>query len=142
MEIRRKIGLLLLIVGLICIITGLLYGVIFNWSSSMYGWVLAIDAGIIPMIIGLVCLGLSTRSKIKEEVIENSRIIVDFLKKDNSGITQHRLALVLQIEPTIIKKSLDHLKWLGVVEEKKATAEKTLFFYKKDHKEDNRKISE
>ena len=63
--------------------------------------------------------------------MENSKKVVDYLKIDNSGITQLRLSSVLQIDHKAIEKCLNYLEWLGVIEKKKVSAEETLFFYKK-----------
>jgi len=67
----------------------------------------------------------------KKKIIENSKKVVDYLKIDNSGITQLRLSSILQIDTEAIEKCLNYLVWLGVIEKKKVSAEETLFFYKK-----------
>ena len=136
MKSRRKIGLILLIVGLIFIVAGLLYGVILNWSSRMYGWVFAIYAGVFLMIIGLVVLAYSNKRTKTTKKVENSKKIVDYLKTEISGVTRLGISSVLQIDQTKLKKSLDYLERLGVIEKKKVSAEEILFFYKEDHEED------
>ncbi|MHA2036232.1 MAG: hypothetical protein ACW98X_07350 [Promethearchaeota archaeon] len=132
LSIRRKIGVILLIVGLIFTIVGALYAGILNWSSSMYGWVLIIYAGVFLMILGLLVLAFSRKRKKTTKKVEISRKIVEFLKTDNSGITQLGLASELQIDHTKIKKSIDHLERLGVIEKKETSVGETLFFYRED----------
>ncbi len=51
--------------------------------------------------------------------MEESKKIIDYLKKDNSGITKLRLASVLQVDLKIINKRLHYLECLGVIEKKK-----------------------
>ena len=69
--------------------------------------------------------------------MEESKKIIDYLKKDNSGITKLRLASVLQVDLKIINKSLHYLEWLGVIEKKKVLPlTETLFFYKKENEKD------
>ena len=87
---------------------------------------------IIPVFGGIYIYDRSRRKHRVEKIKEDSKNIVDYLKTDNSGITQLRLASVLQIDRTKIKKCFNHLEWLGVVEKKKVSAEETLFFYKKE----------
>ena len=81
---------------------------------------------------GIYIYDRSYRKHRVEKIKEDSKNIVDYLKTDNSGITQLKLASVLQIDRKKIKKCLNHLEWLGVVEKKKVSAEETLFFYKKE----------
>jgi hypothetical protein len=135
---------------LLCLIMGILMALI----SSLWGIMLVFGSllTIVGSIVGLIggYIKISTPRKIspstksprpsKKKLIENSKKVIDYLKTDDSGITQLRLASVLQIDPVKIKKSLDHLKWLGVIEEKKVSAEEMLFFYKKDPDEDRDKM--
>ncbi len=81
---------------------------------------------------GIYIYDRSYRKHRVEKIKEDSKNIVDYLKTDNSGITQLKLASVLQIDRKKIKKCLNHLEWVGVVEKKKVSAEETLFFYKKE----------
>ena len=81
---------------------------------------------------GIYIYDRSHRKHRVEKIKEDSKNIVDYLKTDNSGITQLKLASVLQMDRKKIKKCLNHLEWLGVVEKKKVSAEETLFFFVKE----------
>jgi len=147
--IYYKRGLIVLILGLMILIIEisvdvLMYSGHFFFprpgapTVSLEGWLFiwGIVIAVIVMLGGLFMvlkklwyLKISTPSKKKK--MEESKKIVDYLKIDNSGITQLRLSSVLQMDLKIINKCLHYLEWLGVIEKKKVSAEETLFFYKK-----------
>jgi len=86
---------------------------------------------IVGGILGITPKSSKGPTPSKKKIIENSKKVVDYLKIDNSGITQLRLSSILQIDTEAIEKCLSYLVWLGVIEKKKVSAEETLFFYKK-----------
>jgi predicted transcriptional regulator len=61
---------------------------------------------------------------------EKSRKMLKFLKNYELGITGLKLASILQIHPKTVKKYLIYLEEVGLVEKKKVSAKKTLYFYK------------
>ncbi|MFX1588167.1 MAG: hypothetical protein ACFFC1_08430 [Promethearchaeota archaeon] len=153
---KRSLGIFLVILGIVIFLLGVIYYAIpgpytyfdsYKYIStkdqiSKYFTLLGcLGGGILLLIIGLVLWVRSASIKrIKHRVKkigEDSKKIVHYLKADNSGITRLKLASVLQIDRTKMKKCLNHLEWLGVVEKKKVSAEETLLFYKKYHEEDN-----
>ena len=153
---KRSLGIFLVILGIVILLSGVIYYAIpgpYTYFDS-YKYITITDqiskyitllgclgGSILLLIIGLVLWVRSASIKrIKRRVKkigEESKKIVDYLKTDNSGITQFKLASVLQIDRTKLKKCLNHLEWLGVVEKKKDSAEEMLLFYKKDQQEDN-----
>ena len=136
----------LIIGSCLCLLAGILtivLPIIVNYYY-FYGIIVSIPYLILPTFVIIVggILGIlewyrpalskiSKISKSKKIKIENSKKIIDYLKIDNSGITQLRLSSVLQLDHKTIKKCLNYLEWLGVIEKKKVLAEETLFFYKK-----------
>jgi hypothetical protein len=74
---KRKVrGLVILIVGLICLIGGIMLGISTNWTSSMsaYGYLLLIPTGILFAITGLVLVIYiySLRLTGKEAILKES----------------------------------------------------------------------
>ena len=153
---KRSLGIFLVILGIVILLSGVIYyaipGPYTYWDSykyisttdqiSKYITLLGcLGGGILLLIIGLVIWVRSASIKRIERRVkkigEDSKKIVDYLKTNNSGITQLKLASVLQIDRTKMKRCLKHLEWLGVVEKKKVSAEETLLFYKIDQEEDN-----
>ncbi len=126
-RIFRLIHYILLFMGIILFLGGYIM-----WSFSN-----RISIPLIILGIFFTCLGISIPKSSKgptpskKKIMENSKKVVDYLKIDNSGITQLRLSSVLQIDHKAIEKCLNYLEWLGVIEKKKVSAEETLFFYKK-----------
>ena len=141
---KRKLifGIIYFGIGIALILWGtFLWNTLPYWSFDRLWILLLWGLGGILFIaaVGLCLRSASLRKKMHrlKEIGQDSKKIVDYLKTDNSGITQLKLASVLQIDDTKMKKCLNHLEWLGVVEKKKVSAEETVFFYKKDHEEDN-----
>lgn len=137
-RVIRGIGIGMLFVGLICLIGGIAYWTFLDWTNSLasigaFYWIII---GVILVVIGFmqiwVFIPRKRKRKIPRNIIETSKRIVDYLKTDDSGITQFRLSSVLQVDHTKIEKSLKHLERLGVIEKKKGSAEEVLLFYKKD----------
>ncbi|MHA2039192.1 MAG: hypothetical protein ACW98X_22425 [Promethearchaeota archaeon] len=100
---------------------------------------LIIFLGVMPIIRGVILLRRARnliprkrKRRLPKNEIETSRRIVDYLRTDDSGITQFRLSSVLQVDHIKLEKSLKHLERLGVIEKKKDSAEEVLLFYKKD----------
>ena len=60
-------------------------------------------------------------------VKEESKKIFNYLKMDESGITQLRLASVLKMHPKTIKKYLNYLEELDLVEKKKVSTKDILY---------------
>jgi len=126
-RIFRLIHYILLFMGIILFLGGFI--------MLSFGNIISVP--LIILAIFFTCLGISIPKSSKgptpskKKIIENSKKVVDYLKIDNSGITQLRLSSVLQMDTEAIKKCLNYLEWLGVIEKKKVSAEETLFFYKK-----------
>jgi len=126
-RIFRLIHYILLFMGIILFLGGFI--------MLSFGNIISVP--LIILAIFFICLGISIPKSSKgptpskKKIIENSKKVVDYLKIDNSGITQLRLSSVLQMDTEAIKKCLNYLEWLGVIEKKKVSAEETLFFYKK-----------
>jgi predicted transcriptional regulator len=76
--------------------------------------------------LGNVDAGKSYLTKIKEK----SKKILDYLRMDELGSTQYRLASVLQINPKTVKKYLKLLKDFNLIEKKKVPPKETLYFLK------------
>ncbi|MFX1455532.1 MAG: hypothetical protein ACFFDB_09190 [Promethearchaeota archaeon] len=60
---------------------------------------------------------------------EKSKKMLNFLKNYELGITGLKLASILHFHPKTVKKYLIYLEELGLVEKKKVSAKKTLYFY-------------
>jgi len=60
---------------------------------------------------------------------EKSKKILNYLKNYELGVTQLKLSSTLQIHPKTVKKYLLYLEEIGMVEKKKVSAKKTLYFY-------------
>jgi predicted transcriptional regulator len=78
--------------------------------------------------LGIDDAAKSYLTKIKEK----SKKILDYLKEDDLGITQLRLASVLKMHPNTIKKYLSTLEEFGFIEKKKVSSKETLYFLKGD----------
>ena len=76
--------------------------------------------------LGIDDAGKSYLTKIKEK----SKKILDYLRMDELGTTQLRLASVLQMNPKTIKKYLGLLEEFDLIEKKKVPPNETLFFLK------------
>ena len=131
----------LIIGSLLCLLAGILtivLPIIVNYYY-FYGIIVSVPFIFFPTFLIIVggILGITPKSSkdptpSKKKITENSKKVVDYLKIDNSGITQLRLSSILQIDTEAIEKCLSYLVWLGVIEKKKVSAEETLFFYKKE----------
>ncbi|MFX1400631.1 MAG: hypothetical protein ACFE8V_05215 [Promethearchaeota archaeon] len=144
-KFKRKLIFGIIYIGIGIALT--LIGYYFLWiNKPYYSWdpLLAIGLWLISGILFIAGVGLLVRSasikRMKHQVKkigEDNKKIVDYLKTENSGVTQFKLGSVLHIDGKTMKKCLKHLEWLGLVEKKKVSAEETLFFYKEGQEENN-----
>ncbi|MHA2010086.1 MAG: hypothetical protein ACW980_22450 [Promethearchaeota archaeon] len=78
--------------------------------------------------LGIDDVRKSYLTKIKEK----SKKILDYLRKDELGTTQLRLATALQMNPKTIKKYLRLLEEFNLIEKKKVSLKEILYFSKLD----------